>query len=340
MHDIDRDLDADGDVLLILQHPNSPFAVWSEDNAWEPPGPQWPEPEALHESLLEFRAVDPAWLKATSLDLGPESEPVEPSIFEPETAPIEDIPVDAAPVEDVSIQAAWVEDGPLQAVTGEEKQTKFEAVEATSDQGSDIRFRLSSKHLKSASPVFNIMLNGNWKESALTSDTYYTLHSSGWDVEALQIIMDIIHGRSQRVPRFVTLELLAKVAVLVDYYKCHDTVKFFSDTWIENLQTWKHPTRGLCRELILRLFVSYVFDQAQTILELLHFVVREARGPLQTLDLPLPGSVIGMFLYKEENLVVNDYRLYRSTSAEGRAMHCQQISWSHPILRGSKLLLI
>jgi hypothetical protein len=42
MHEIDPDLDADGDVLLILQSPNRPFDVWSEDNDWERPGPQWP----------------------------------------------------------------------------------------------------------------------------------------------------------------------------------------------------------------------------------------------------------------------------------------------------------
>ncbi|KAH8743933.1 hypothetical protein F5883DRAFT_379155, partial [Diaporthe sp. PMI_573] len=82
----------------------------------------------------------------------------------------------------------------------------------------DIRFRLSSKHLKSASPIFKAMLDGNWKESNLTSDLHYTLHTSDWDTEALQVIMDILHGRSQRVPRSIPLELLAKIAVLVDYW--------------------------------------------------------------------------------------------------------------------------
>ncbi|KAH8751607.1 hypothetical protein F5883DRAFT_434009, partial [Diaporthe sp. PMI_573] len=76
----------------------------------------------------------------------------------------------------------------------------------------------ASKHLKSASPVFKAMLDGNWKESNLTSDLYYTLYASDWDTEALQIIMDVMHSRSRRVPRSITLELLAKIAVLVDYY--------------------------------------------------------------------------------------------------------------------------
>lgn len=183
------------------------------------------------------------------------------------------------------------------------------------------------------------MLDGNWKESTLTSDLHYLLDASDWDTDAFQIIMDIIHGRSRRVPRSLNLELLAKVAVLVDYYDCHDTVKFFSDTWIENLQTWKHRSPQLCRDLILRLCISYVFNQAPTIHEMLHFVVREARGPLQTLGLPLPKRMIGMFIHEENCLAANDYRLYRSTSTGGCAMHYRKISPPRPILQGSKMLL-
>ncbi|KAJ0100645.1 hypothetical protein J7T55_014713, partial [Diaporthe amygdali] len=45
-------------------------------------------------------------------------------------------------------------------------------------------------------------------------------------------------------------------------------------------------------DLILRLCISYVFNQAPSIHEMLHFVVTEAREPLQTLGLPLPGRMI------------------------------------------------
>lgn len=331
MHEIDRDLDTDGDVLLILQRPNSPFALWSEDDDWERPGPQWPEAKALDDYILEFRPLDPAfnpWYGS------------EPILFRSQTAAVEEAPAEEAPAEAVPVEDVPIQADPVQVVMLEAEQVRFEDAGAASDQRSDIRFRLSSKHLKSASPVFKTMLDGKWKESTLTSDSYYTLDASDWDTEALQIIMDIIHGRSRRVPRSVTLELLAKVAVLVDYYQCHDTVKFFSDTWIENLQTWKHRSPQLWRDLILRLCISHVFNQAPTIHEILHFVVREARGPLQTLDLPLPGRMIGMFIYEENNLAANDYRLDRSTSTGGCAMHYHQISRPCPILHGSKLLLI
>jgi hypothetical protein len=52
----------------------------------------------------------------------------------------------------------------------EAEQARFDDGRVPSEQRFDIRFRLSSKHLKSASPVFKAMLDGNWKESNLTSD--------------------------------------------------------------------------------------------------------------------------------------------------------------------------
>jgi hypothetical protein len=68
------------------------------------------------------------------------------------------------------------------------------------------------------------------------------------------------------------LELLARIAVVVDYHQCHDSQ--------ENLQTWKHRSPQLCGDLILRFCITYVFNQAPTIHEILRFVVREARGHL------------------------------------------------------------
>ncbi|GKT61104.1 hypothetical protein ColTof3_08443 [Colletotrichum tofieldiae] len=47
--------------------------------------------------------------------------------------------------------------------------------------------------------------------------------------------MNVIHVQARDVPRKVSLEMLAKIAVIVDYYKCHNAIHFFSQTWVENL---------------------------------------------------------------------------------------------------------
>ncbi|KAH7029533.1 uncharacterized protein B0I36DRAFT_350390 [Microdochium trichocladiopsis] len=110
------------------------------------------------------------------------------------------------------------------------------------------RFRVSSRHLSLASPVFSQMLNGPWKEatsfaastnastSASAGPQRREIEASEWDTDATVILMDIIHGHFSQVPRTISLVMLAKVAILVDYYKCHEIVSVFSGPWIERLK--------------------------------------------------------------------------------------------------------
>lgn len=92
---------------------------------------------------------------------------------------------------------------------------------------SELRFCVSSRHLILASPCFQTMLQGSWKESLPTESLLRTVDASDWHIEALKIMLDIIHGHSHKIPRYISLALLAHIAVVVDYYKCHDAVKFF-----------------------------------------------------------------------------------------------------------------
>lgn len=59
-----------------------------------------------------------------------------------------------------------------------------------------------------------------------------------WDAGALQILMDVIHGRTREVPKVISLETLAKIAILVDYYECLEVVvEMFSSKWMESLKS-------------------------------------------------------------------------------------------------------
>lgn len=50
------------------------------------------------------------------------------------------------------------------------------------------------------------------------------------------IMITPLHMRTIPSPRKLTLEMLAKVAVIVDYCECKEAVRSFSDTWIEVLR--------------------------------------------------------------------------------------------------------
>ncbi|KAK8029503.1 hypothetical protein PG993_010794 [Apiospora rasikravindrae] len=155
----------------------------------------------------------------------------------------------------------------------------------TADDGVEIHMRLSSKHLILASTYFQKMLQGPWEESKTR-----TLEAFDWDADAMLILMNIIHGRTRRVFRSISLEMLAKIASLVDYYDCHEIVELYADCWISNL---KHNLpKEYSRDLVLWLSISCVFSQGSLFQTLTKVVMKEARGPLPTLNLPIPQHIV------------------------------------------------
>lgn len=97
----------------------------------------------------------------------------------------------------------------------------------TPDIAPPVRMRLSSKHLTLASEYCRAAFAHDYAETKAESGYAYTLTAETWDHEALRVVMHVIHGQTRKVPRKVSLDMLAKIAVIVDYYKCHEAVDFF-----------------------------------------------------------------------------------------------------------------
>lgn len=167
---------------------------------------------------------------------------------------------------------------------------KLDAQQDQQDQP-EVRLRVSSRHLILASPYFNRMLKGPWKESSINSGSPYTVSASDWDVEALLILMNIIHGQVRKVPRSLSLEMIAKVAVIVDYYQCVEVVEIFAERWLMKLPV---PSKRMYyRDLVLRLFVSWMFSEDEVFESLTGRALYSSRGPLNPLDLPIPQAILG-----------------------------------------------
>ncbi|KAG6094990.1 hypothetical protein E4U31_006058 [Claviceps sp. LM219 group G6] len=112
------------------------------------------------------------------------------------------------------------------------------------------RFRLSSKHLIRASPVFRAMITGPWKESLAFAAAPVAKHSAGipdedalpentateWDKETFLLLLEILHGRYEPLKDplpDVDACMLVKMCVMVDNYQCHKAVQGFVDAWIK-----------------------------------------------------------------------------------------------------------
>lgn len=154
-----------------------------------------------------------------------------------------------------------------------------------------IRIRVSSKHLTLASPYFNAMFKGNWKEgNALRSDGSVTLFIDNWDPDALSIVMNIIHGRTRQVPREVTIETLGKIAVIVDYYGCSEAVEVFSDMWINKLKD-SIPAVSIIDTMVW-ILVSWVFRQEELFEAATKQSVIRHSFYISNRGLPIPESII------------------------------------------------
>jgi hypothetical protein len=50
-----------------------------------------------------------------------------------------------------------------------------------------------------------------------------------WDTKAMLIFLQIEHAQPWELPKTINTELLAKVAIVADYYSCQRLVKYYAD---------------------------------------------------------------------------------------------------------------
>jgi hypothetical protein len=82
--------------------------------------------------------------------------------------------------------------------------------------------------------------------------------ADSWDTEAFLFLLRIMYCQFMQIPRKMSLEMLAKVAVIADYYECKEVVQFFLDMWIEALDD--EIPMAYCRPLVLWLWVAWFFS--------------------------------------------------------------------------------
>ena len=165
---------------------------------------------------------------------------------------------------------------------------------------SNTHYHVSSRHLMLASPWFQAALaKEGWNESRRNeADGRFHIMAEDWDAEAFLAVLRIIHLRNKKVPRNVTLEMLAKIAVIVDYYHCEEAIEMFSAMWIDNHLRVALPST-YCRDLVLWISISYVFGLKERFEKATAIAMRQSTGSVRTLGLPIPGKVSGMSLRQD-----------------------------------------
>lgn len=157
------------------------------------------------------------------------------------------------------------------------------------------QFRLSSKHLVLSSGYFKRMMTGPWKEAVRDSESNFAVDASDWDETAFLALMNIIHGRTRDVPPKVDIAFASRIAVMTDYYQCHQVVElWFENIWKKQIDSWTS-----CKywdTLILNLFTSWVFPDPSIFSNMTLTASKLSLGPIQTMGLPIPEDIISIII--------------------------------------------
>ncbi|QKX64033.1 uncharacterized protein TRUGW13939_11206 [Talaromyces rugulosus] len=255
-------IDPDGEVVIVLLNADSPFAEMSEDMFAD----GYPRTVSELDGEIEYSEnhMDPP-------------EPIPP--------PTEDLSVAEEPIhteEPVSAEESSPAEWPVEQLVGS-------GLVPESLDRACFRIQVSAKHLMLASSVFRKLLTGGWKESVTYSGKNPTeITAEDWDIEALLILLRAIHGQQYQIPQKLTLEMLAKVAVLADYYKCKEAVYVWTTAWIDALEKERPETYS--RDLFLWLWISWFFQLPTQFEETTSTIMTCSNGVISNLGLPIPDQ--------------------------------------------------
>ncbi|ELQ33835.1 hypothetical protein OOU_Y34scaffold00868g2 [Pyricularia oryzae Y34] len=165
--------------------------------------------------------------------------------------------------------------------------------------------KVSSRHLALASYYFEAMLSGPWLEAVSCADGLRHVclkDEEGFDPDALKILLNVIHGKNRIVPRSVDFEMLAKIAVMVDYFQCHEALEVYINIWIEPFTRKPLPT-SLSRDLVLWILISSVFNKPIILKSATKIAILHGAGPMPTMKLPIMSSIIENVHLQQQSLV-------------------------------------
>jgi hypothetical protein len=180
-----------------------------------------------------------------------------------------------------------------------EPSAEMQCIEEGPIKEDGIHFHVCSGNLMSASPWFNRVLKKNgWIESIRNGeDKHLYIYAEDWDEDAFLILMNIFHIRNRKVPRTVSLEMLAKIALLVDYYDCGEAIEQFTEIWVANLKTTTPVPTTYCRDLILWIWVSWVFKLPDRYQQSTEMAIKQCTASIRNLGLPIPSWITGVYLF-------------------------------------------
>jgi hypothetical protein len=133
------------------------------------------------------------------------------------------------------------------------------------DSGTISSFRVSSKILRLASPVFLSMLSPSFKEGQeLLHADRVDIDLEDDDASLMSLILDVLHFKANSEDHVLDSERLARLAIHCDKYDCTRALGPWVSTWFENVVGTGRP--GV--DLGFQLLAAYMFNDAKRFSEI------------------------------------------------------------------------
>ncbi|KAL4881763.1 hypothetical protein BJY04DRAFT_217829 [Aspergillus karnatakaensis] len=179
----------------------------------------------------------------------------------------------------------------------------------------ELRFRVSAKCLAHASSVFDKMLNGDWKEShELMLNGTIEIPVQDCSVDALRLILHICHGQFDEVPYALDVEMVAKFAVIADYYNFQH-MRFFTRLWLPEFDCWNDDDAGFenndMRTILMVLWIRYFSQQPKGFEFVTSVAMGRSCGRVSALGLPIPGRIIDEMNERRINKIRDHFQTLR-----------------------------
>lgn len=98
-----------------------------------------------------------------------------------------------------------------------------------------LSFKVHASFLREASPVFTSLLSPKFAEGqALMSNpsALCEINLCDDDPDCMQLVLNVIHGKSKKLPQRVSAHQIVDLALIVDKYFLHEVMELPLDRWL------------------------------------------------------------------------------------------------------------
>ncbi|KAF5638568.1 uncharacterized protein FTJAE_5231 [Fusarium tjaetaba] len=155
------------------------------------------------------------------------------------------------------------------------------------------QFLCSQKHLTLASRRASKLFSSTFKEASKQDDgLYHWNFGDVFDMQAFELVLRIIHGKARGVPLSVELDLLSKIASIVDDLECYDALSFCTEMWLLTYRVrFATLPERMDKSLAQLILVSFVFADKDLFQRCIQRAARYTCQGMPTFDLPIRADI-------------------------------------------------